>query len=188
MNRIALVPLGNVARKQMELLAEELTSSLRAPCFVSADGLNIEFAYDPLRGQYHSTAIIGRLRKTSAAENSRLLGVGEVDLFVPIFTFVFGEAQLGPASATAAIVSAHRLRQEFYGLPADDPLLSARLLKEAMHEIGHTLGLRHCRDYRCVMSSSPAVENIDLKDSRFCTSCEERLEWSDDLASALKEG
>jgi archaemetzincin len=187
MKRISLVPLGNVARKQMELLAEELTSSLRAPCFVSADGMNIEFAYDPLRGQYHSTAIIGSLRK-APAENSRLLGVAEVDLFVPIFTFVFGEAQLGPANATAAIVSLHRLRQDFYGLPANDPLLSARLLKEAMHEIGHTLGLRHCRDYRCVMSSSPAVENIDLKSPRFCTPCEERLDWSAAHARASKEG
>jgi len=188
MKRISLVPLGNVARNHMQLLAEELTSSLHAPCFVVPDGLNIEFAYDPLRGQYHSTAIIGRLRKTPSAEGSRLLGVAEVDLFVPIFTFVFGEAQLGPANASAGIVSVHRLRQEFYGLPPNDPLLSARLLKEAMHEIGHTLGLRHCRDYRCVMSSSPAVENIDLKSPRFCTPCEERLEWSGDHARASKEG
>ena len=188
MKRISLVPLGNVARNQMELLAEELTTSLQAPCFVSADRLNIEFAYDPLRGQYHSTAILGRLRNTPVAEDSRLLGVAEVDLFVPIFTFVFGEAQLGPANATAAIVSVHRLRQEFYGLSANASLLSARLLKEALHEIGHTLGLRHCRDYRCVMSSSPAVENIDLKSPRFCTPCGERLEWSDKHANALKEG
>lgn len=188
MKRISLVPLGNVAQRQMELLAEGLNASLQATSSVSADRLNIEFAYDPLRGQYHSTAILGRMRNAPVTERSRLLGVAEVDLFVPIFTFVFGEAQLGPANATAAIVSVHRLRQEFYGLPADATLLSARLLKEALHEIGHTLGLRHCRDYRCVMSSSPAVENIDLKSARFCPACGERLEWPGIPMGTLKEG
>jgi len=100
-----------------------------------------------------------------------VLGVADSDLFIPILTFVFGEAQLGPADATAALVSMYRLRQEFYGMPPDPETLSARLLKEALHELGHTFGLRHCADYRCVMSSSPSVENIDLKLAQFCPAC-----------------
>lgn len=171
MKLLSLVPVGNVARSQMEVLAEGLAPTLQIACSISADHLDIDFAYDALRGQYHSTAILKRLRKTSATESWRLLGVTEADLFIPILTFVFGEAQLGPATTSAAVVSTHRLRQEYYGLPVDLPLLADRLLKEALHEIGHTLGLRHCADYRCVMSSSPSVENIDLKAAQFCPTC-----------------
>jgi archaemetzincin len=69
------------------------------------------------------------------------------------------------------VVSFHRLRQEFYGLPANSTVLRERLLKEAVHELGHTLPLAHCEDYQCVMSPSLGVEWIDLKTSQFCTSC-----------------
>ena len=69
------------------------------------------------------------------------------------------------------VVSAHRLRQEFYGLPTDPELLHERLLKEALHELGHTYGLRHCPDYTCVMSASNGVERIDLKRAEFCPAC-----------------
>jgi len=70
-----------------------------------------------------------------------------------------------------AVVSSHRLRQEFYGLPPDRELFRLRTIKEAVHEVGHTLQLTHCEDYRCVMASSHAVEWIDLKDSALCAAC-----------------
>jgi archaemetzincin len=171
MRIVSLVPVGEVARSHLELLAEGLTPLLHVACTISAQGVNLDFAYDSLRGQYHSSAILKRLRKLPTAESWRVLGVADSDLFIPILTFVFGEAQLGPADATAALVSMYRLRQEFYGMPPDPETLSARLLKEALHELGHTFGLRHCADYRCVMSSSPSVENIDLKLAQFCPAC-----------------
>lgn len=171
MRLLSLVPVGNVARSQLEMLAEGLASALNATCVVSADPLKPDFAYDSLRGQYHSTVILQRMHMARATESWRLLGVTEMDLFIPIFTFVFGEAQLGPANATTAVVSLHRLRQEFYGLPPDAPLLMDRLVKESLHELGHTLGLRHCGNYRCVMSSSSSVERIDLKGAQFCAAC-----------------
>jgi len=102
----------------------------------------------------------------------RLLAVTDADLYIPILTFVFGEAQLG---GKCALVSTHRLRQEFYGLPPDRDLLMERLLKESVHELGHTVELTHCDDYRCVMAASHAVEWIDLKDSTFCPECEARV-------------
>ena len=77
-----------------------------------------------------------------------------------------------------AVVSVHRLRQEFYGLDRDDALLRRRLIKESIHEIGHTLGLRHCQDYSCVMASSHSVEWIDLRESTLCDSCRYQLEAS----------
>jgi archaemetzincin len=171
MRIVSIVPVGEVARSHLELLAEGLTPLLRVACTISSQGLDLDFAYDSLRGQCHSTAILKRLRKLPTAESWRVLGVTDADLFIPILTFVFGEAQLGPADATVAVASMYRLRQEFYGMPPDPETLSARLLKESLHELGHTFGLRHCSDYRCVMSSSPAVENIDLKLAQFCPSC-----------------
>jgi archaemetzincin len=75
-----------------------------------------------------------------------------------------------------AVVSVHRLRQEFYGLDRDDAVLRRRLIKESIHEIGHTLGLRHCQDYSCVMASSHSVEWIDLRDSTLCDSCRSHVE------------
>jgi len=98
----------------------------------------------------------------------RLLGVTPLDLYIPILTFVFGGA---PLPGTCAVVSSHRLSQEFYGLPADPKLQHERLLKEAVHELGHTLNLSHCEDYECAMAPSHGVEWIDLKTSRFCSSC-----------------
>ena len=72
----------------------------------------------------------------------------DVDLMIPILEFVFGEAELG---GLRRIVSTYRLRQEFYGLPPDPALSIERTIKEARHEWGHALGLRHCRRFDCVM-------------------------------------
>jgi archaemetzincin len=103
----------------------------------------------------------------------RLLAIADVDLYIPILKYVFGEAQIG---GPCAIVSTFRLRQEFYGLEADDALLRWRLLKESVHELGHTLELRHCEDYRCAMASSHAVEWIDLRESALCEVCQAKAE------------
>ncbi len=97
-----------------------------------------------------------------------MLGVTEQDLFIPMLTFLYGQAQLG---GRAAIVSLARLRQEFYGLATDDPLLRLRASKEALHEVGHTFGLVHCRDERCVMAASTGIERVDSKRGEFCRPC-----------------
>jgi archaemetzincin len=110
------------------------------------------------------------------ARSDRLLGVTERDLFVPILTYVFGEAQLnGPC----ALVSVHRLHEEFYGLPKDSGRLLQRLFKESVHELGHTYGLHHCNDWRCAMASSHAVERLDLKEAEFCSGCRQALHPSE---------
>jgi len=168
MKIISLVPVGRVERGHLESLAEGLAARLRMACWIRPEGLSGEFAYNAARGQYHSTEILKRLLHDPPAESWRILGVTDVDLFIPILTFVFGEAQLGD---TRALVSTHRLHPEFYGMPKDPGLLQERLLKEAIHELGHTFGLRHCTDYQCVMSASHSVERIDLKRAGFCSAC-----------------
>ena len=103
----------------------------------------------------------------------RILGVTGVDLYIPVLTFVFGQAQLaGPG----AILSTYRLQNEFYGLPPNPDMLLDRVIKEATHELGHCFGLVHCPDFRCVMNASTYVEEVDLKGDWYCPECEARME------------
>jgi archaemetzincin len=151
----------------LEHLAAALARTFRAPCRIRPETVDMEFALDPHRSQYYSTSILQRLER-ACDPDARILGVATADLYVPVLTFVFGEAQL---DGNCAVVSIARLREEFYGLPPREDLLRERLVKEAVHEIGHTFGLRHCPDWRCVMTSSHAVERLDVKEAEFCARC-----------------
>jgi archaemetzincin len=168
MRIISLVPVGRVDPGHLESLAQGLAARLRVACWIRPDGPDGEFAFNPVRGQYHSSEILKRLLQDPPSESWRILGVTDSDLYIPILTFVFGEAQLGDVGA---LVSTHRLHPEYYGMPKDAQLLRERLLKEALHELGHTFGLRHCTNYLCVMSASHSVERIDLKQADYCTAC-----------------
>ena len=170
MNAIHLLPVGETAGLELlDDLAADLAGVFHVSCHVRSAPFDAAFAFDKLRGQYYSTAILERLAKSADKEQgSCLLGVTELDLFVPVLTYVFGEAQL---AGQCAVVSWHRLRDEFYGLPANTEVLAERLMKEAVHELGHTCGLRHCSDWRCVMASTHAVERLDLKSAAFCAAC-----------------
>ncbi len=134
--------------------------------------LDVERAFDSSRRQYHSTALLSHILALNDRDEDKIIGIVSVDLFVPILTFVFGEAQFqGPA----AVVSTTRLANQFYGIESDRILLRTRLEKEIIHELGHTFGLYHCRYFDCVMRSSTYVEEIDLKRMDFCDGCKERL-------------
>jgi len=156
-----------VAVDALGALAVELAALLRMECRVRPERLDVTFARDRFRNQYYSTAILQAMQPL-AESGARLLAVTSHDLYVPVLTFVFGEAQLG---GNCAVVSMHRLREEFYGLPPNEELLRARLVKEAVHELGHTFGLRHCDNWQCVMTSSHAVERLDVKGAEFCFLC-----------------
>jgi len=168
MKLLELLPIGNVEDGLLKDLHSALQEILCLPCKVLPARLDPEFAFHGERQQYHSSEILQRMQSFLGADSWRLLGVASVDLYIPILTFVFGEAEVG---GPCAVLSTHRLRQEFYGLPADPELFRHRVIKEAVHEVGHTLNLTHCDDYRCVMTSSHAVEWIDLKESAFCANC-----------------
>jgi len=156
-----------------EFLALSLPENVDFACEVSDTTIGLEGAYNVERKQYYSTKLLERLLAHRGADNAKLLGVADVDLFMPPLSFVFGEAQF---DNPAAVISICRLRQEFYGLPEDQDLLYQRCEKEAIHELGHCFGLIHCKDYRCVMYLSYAVEDIDLKTNSFCEKCRKLLE------------
>jgi len=168
MKLLHLLPIGNVDDGLLKDLRPALEETFRVSCKVLPVRLDPEFAYHGERQQYHSSEILYRMQGFLTQDSWRVLGVAAVDLYIPILTFVFGEAQMG---GPCALVSAHRLRQEFYGLPSDPEIYRQRTIKEAVHELGHTVTLTHCDDYRCVMAPSHAVEWIDLKDRTLCTAC-----------------
>lgn len=159
------LPRGSV---RLGRLAGQLEDALAVQARVRPPWFDPEIAYDPTRGQYNSTRLLAELLHDPRRPPWRILGVAGVDLFTPVLTFVFGEAQL---DGRAAVVSTHRLQAELYGLPENRQLLAERLLKESMHELGHTAGLVHCHDPGCVMQVSTYVEDIDIKPAMFCLRC-----------------
>jgi archaemetzincin len=173
MGTVQLVPLPGNGDRDLQRLAAVLQAIFLCPVVVAPPWREIDFAFDAGRGQYSSRAILGALlqRRTDASE--RVIGVTGLDLFVPVLTFVFGEAQL---NGRAAVVSTCRLATDFYGLPPDELRLQGRLEKEAVHELGHTFGLLHCPDDQCVMRSSTYAEELDMKAGQFCDDCRAQVE------------
>jgi len=149
-------------------LGVALESTFNTTVRVRRPWFDPEVSFDRSRGQYNSTMLLKLLLDDPTHPDGKVLGVVGVDLFVPVFTFVFGEAQL---DGRASVVSLHRLRPDLYGLNGDDRLLYTRLLKESIHELGHCFGLLHCAEPACVMNASTYVEEIDIKSEWFCRAC-----------------
>lgn len=168
MKKLHLLPIGLPDDQLLAWLAQALGEKFQVQAEILAPPLDPAFALHLERQQYHSSEILAAMQRHVKGDTWKLLGVTPLDLYIPILTFVFGEAQMG---GTSAIVSYRRLQQGFYGLPRDQDVLANRLLVESVHELGHTLRLTHCHDYQCAMAPSHAVEWIDIKDSGFCDDC-----------------
>ncbi|MCD6504670.1 archemetzincin [Candidatus Bathyarchaeota archaeon] len=147
----------------------------KVECFVEDFSIDLPREYyNPIRGQYHSTMLLYELEsRTRASTSHRILGVTEVDIYVPGMNFIFGEARL---PGRCCLISTFRLRPELYGLPRDRGILLERCVKEALHELGHTLGLQHCPLPLCVMHFSLNVYSVDRKKPDFCRNCRSKLE------------
>jgi archaemetzincin len=168
--KITLKPIGDVADETVEKVNDRVGSIFHCPVEIESGSGDLAQAYDPERKQYYSSKLLASLGKAEREE--RVVGVADVDVYVPRLNFVFGEADIRLGTA---IVSLRRLRQEYYGLPPDEALFLERAAKEIVHELGHTFGLGHCPNNKCVMHFSNSLADTDVKDVHFCDQCRPKI-------------
>jgi archaemetzincin len=168
--KITFEPLGHIADGIAKTLKDSVGRIFGCPIEIGSGLCDLAPTHDPTRNQYISSNLLALLRKPQ--RNERVVGITEADLFIPRLDYVFGEAE---PSSGRAIVSLCRLRQEYYGLAADEAVFYDRAVKEIVHELGHTFGLGHCPDSRCVMHFSNGLADTDLKEAQFCTRCRPRI-------------
>ncbi len=166
---LGLLPLGPVDPTTMRRLRMGLAKFFGLQAKILKALPLPEHTLHIVRQQYHSTQLLEYLLATDQSGALRILGVTAVDLYIPILTFVFGEAQL---DGRAAIISMYRPRGDADGTNPPQVLVSRRLLKLAVHELGHTFGLGHCREAGCLMGFSPTLEKLDQKDLTLCRYCQ----------------
>lgn len=129
--------------------------------------------FDAAREQFSAPMILKRVLASKPSSVDKVLAVTSHDLFIPMLSFVYGQAQL---NGVAAVVSLARLRQEFYTMPGNKTVLLARSRKEAVHETGHLHNLVHCSEAGCAMSLSTNLRQLDLKSDTLCPACS-ALAW-----------
>jgi archaemetzincin len=166
---LGLVAVGPVDPEILRRLAPAIAEFLALPVQLLAPKPLPAHTYHVGRDQYHSTQLLEYLLADSSAGALRILGITSADLYIPIFNFIFGEAQV---DGSAAIISLFRPSG---GGEADRPPIShllKRLLKLGLHELGHTFGLGHCRQEGCLMGFSANLEILDRKNLDLCQYCQ----------------
>ncbi|MDH4217894.1 MAG: archaemetzincin family Zn-dependent metalloprotease [Candidatus Aminicenantes bacterium] len=171
---ITLVPLGLDEESHLEVLGGDLERVFDFQVRIVNRKEIPANSYNPQRNQYQAPLFLKALRRCMDPEKKeKVLGVTDKDLYVEGLNFVFGQAEL---QGSFAMISFTRLHQSFYALPEDRVLFLKRIKKEAVHELGHTFGLRHCPNSDCVMCFSNSLHDTDRKSAEFCQSCKTRLE------------
>lgn len=169
---ITLLSFGLFDRGFLEKISEAVAAQYDCVVNIRDAHVDISEFYDPARRQYNGDKLLKVVDAMQFAEPCKVIGLYNLDLFIPILTYIFGQAQLGGHSG---IASMYRLNNERYGMPLNNALLLERFTKEIIHELGHMFGLIHCHTPTCVMRSSTYVEDIDQKEARLCDKCRSAL-------------
>jgi archaemetzincin len=172
LQNITLITFGYFEEDFLKKIADTVNHELILPVIIKERHIDITEFYDPVRRQYNGNRLLKEVDLLFANDSDKTIGLFNVDLFIPILTYIFGQAFL---SGRSGIASLYRLSNERYGINPDDNLILERFKKEIIHELGHTLGLIHCHIPTCVMRSSTYVEDIDQKSVSLCAGCRKSL-------------
>ncbi|UCF05172.1 MAG: archaemetzincin family Zn-dependent metalloprotease [bacterium] len=169
---LQLIPVGTVCIDLLHWLVEALGQSLPHRAVIGEEVAIPVDGFDNRREQYTGESILAALKAIPNDGTWRLVGLVDEDCYTSGLNFIFGQAVMGGREAFVALP---RLRQSFYGYPEDEKLFHERTLKEIMHEFGHTWGLSHCSDLRCVMHFSNSLADTDAKGAEYCSLCRARI-------------
>ena len=170
---IILISFGYFRKDFLDKVAEEVSHEFLCQVHIREGHIDLSEFYDPNRRQYNGNKLLKEVDLVFASDLTKTLGLFNVDLFIPILTYIFGQAML---KGRSGIASLYRLSNERYGMPKDDELLLDRFIKEVIHELGHAFGLIHCQLSACVMRSSTYVEDIDQKSRNLCVNCRKEIQ------------
>lgn len=165
---ILLITHGHFEKDLLDKIANDITLEYHLAVHFIENHMDLTEFYDPTRRQYDGNRLLKLMDSMSPQDSLKTIGLFRVDLFIPILTFIFGQAIF---KGKTGIASLYRLRNEQYGIKKDDAMLFERFRKVIIHELGHTFGLVHCYVPNCVMRSSTYVENIDQKRHNLCARC-----------------
>jgi len=173
--KVLVVPVGKVSNEVLKGICNALRETYGVICEIYPKSLPVPSeAYYEERKQYHASYFVSLAEKYARMFRfTRAIVITDANLFVPGLNFVFGQASL---RGLGAVVSLFMLRPEVYGEPPDMDLLLERVVKTVIHEIGHTLGLNHCDNPRCVMRFSNHVGETDFKTKNFCSTCRKKID------------
>lgn len=170
--KITMVAFGDFEEAFLRKVADAVHSEFRLPVRIKPGHHDLGDFYDPARRQYNGDRLLKMVDSMYASQSFRTMGLFKVDIFIPILTYIFGQAFL---RGRTGIASLYRLSNERYGMEPDENLTIERFIKEVVHELGHTMGLIHCHVPTCVMRSVTYVEDIDQKQYSFCPDCRKKL-------------
>jgi archaemetzincin len=174
---ITLIPFGYFEETFLRSIAEAVNHEFRITVKLREGHLDLSEFYDPVRRQYDGTKLLKEIDSHFASDSEKTLGLFSVDLFIPILTYIFGQAYLNGRSGVASL---YRLNNERYGMMTNEKFILDRFIKEVIHELGHSYGLIHCHIPTCVMRASTYVEDIDQKSASLCIKCRNEIGISPD--------
>jgi len=169
---ITLIPFGYFEDTFLRRIAEAVNHEFHITVKLREGYLDLSEFYDPVRRQYDGTKLLKEIDSHFSSDSEKTLGLFSVDLFIPILTYIFGQAYLNGRSGVASL---YRLNNERYGMTSNEKFILDRFTKEVIHELGHAFGLIHCHIPTCVMRASTYVEDIDQKSASLCLKCRNEI-------------
>ena len=177
---VGIVPIGEVKQVVLKILAANIQAIYNLPVDILDGRKSLRKFFNPNRNQYNAVTILDHMERRWKQPHDRILAVVSVDLFIPILTYVFGEAQI---NGKMAVISTYRLDRRTGGGSVEPERFYERIAKVGVHELAHTFGLVHCKNNHCVMRASYSLRDLDHYPLYFCNYCQAML---NDIFKRLK--